>query len=96
MTVLVKFQIKNRFSIELHGNSKLSMTSCPPSFALRNLPIISIALMRLESFANCLQRVMSHLVERYVASKTAADVSVEADISIADIRALRNDLLALK
>ena len=42
------------------------------------------------------QRVMSHLVERYVASKTAADVSVEADISIADIRALRNDLLALK
>ena len=39
---------------------------------------------------------MSHLVERYVAGKTAADVSVEADISIADIRALRNDLLALK
>ena len=31
MTVLVKFQIKIRFSIELHGNSKLSMTSCPPS-----------------------------------------------------------------
>ncbi|XP_072049383.1 uncharacterized protein [Amphiura filiformis] len=42
------------------------------------------------------RRVMSHLVERYVASKTAADVSVEADITIADIRALRNDLLALK
>ena len=33
MTVLVKFQIKIRFSIELHGNSKLSMTSCPPSSA---------------------------------------------------------------
>ena len=31
MTVLVKFQIEIRFSIELHGNSKLSMTSCPPS-----------------------------------------------------------------
>ena len=33
MTVLVKFQIEIRFSIELHGNSKLSMTSCPPSSA---------------------------------------------------------------
>ena len=31
MTVLVKFQIEIRFSIELHGNSNLSMTSCPPS-----------------------------------------------------------------
>ena len=31
MTVLVKFQMEIRFSIELHGNSKLSMTSCPPS-----------------------------------------------------------------
>ena len=31
MTILVKFQIEIRFSIELHGNSKLSMTSCPPS-----------------------------------------------------------------
>ena len=30
MTVLVKFQIEIRFSIELYGNSKLSMTSCPP------------------------------------------------------------------
>ena len=27
----MKFQIKIRFSIELRGNSKLSMTSCPPS-----------------------------------------------------------------
>ena len=34
MTVLMKFQIKIRFSIELHGNSKLSMTSCPPSSGL--------------------------------------------------------------
>ena len=25
------FQIEIRFHIELHGNSKLSMTSCPPS-----------------------------------------------------------------
>ena len=33
MTVLVKFQMEIRFSIELHGNSKLSMTSCPPSSA---------------------------------------------------------------
>ena len=31
MTVLVKFHIEIRFSIELHGNSKLSMTSCPSS-----------------------------------------------------------------
>ena len=31
MTVSVKFQMEIRFSIELHGNSKLSMTSCPPS-----------------------------------------------------------------
>ena len=31
MTVLVKLQIEIRFSIELYGNSKLSMTSCPPS-----------------------------------------------------------------
>ena len=31
ITVLVKFQIEITFSIELHGNSKLSMTSCPPS-----------------------------------------------------------------
>ena len=29
MTVLLKFQIEIRFFIELHGNSKLSMTSCP-------------------------------------------------------------------
>ena len=29
MTVWVKFQIESRFSIELYGNSKLSMTSCP-------------------------------------------------------------------
>ena len=36
MTVAEKFQIKIRFSIELHGNSKLSMTSCPPSSDLRN------------------------------------------------------------
>ena len=35
MTVLVKFQIEIRFSIELHGNSKLSLTSCPPSSGLR-------------------------------------------------------------
>ena len=34
MTVLVKFQIEISFSIELHGNSKLSMTSCPPLSAL--------------------------------------------------------------
>ena len=31
MTVLVKFQIEIRFSIELHGYSKLSMMSYPPS-----------------------------------------------------------------
>ena len=31
MTVLVKFQIEIRFSIESHWNSKLSMTPCPPS-----------------------------------------------------------------
>ena len=31
MTVLVKFQIEIRFFIEMYGNSKLSMTSCPPS-----------------------------------------------------------------
>ena len=29
----MKFQIEIRFSVELHGNSKLSMTSCPPSSA---------------------------------------------------------------
>ena len=33
MTVLVKFHIETRFFIELHGNSKLSMISCPPSSA---------------------------------------------------------------
>ena len=33
MTVLLKFQMEIRFSIELHGNSKLSMTTCPPSSA---------------------------------------------------------------
>ena len=37
-TVLVKFQIKIRFSIELHGNSKLSMTSCPSSSGFRSFP----------------------------------------------------------
>ena len=39
MTVLVKFQMEIRFSIELHGNSKLSMTSCPPSsgYLLKNV-----------------------------------------------------------
>ena len=31
ITVIVKFQIEIRFFIELHGNSNLSMTSCPPS-----------------------------------------------------------------
>ena len=31
MAVLVKFQIEMGFFIELQGNSKLSMTSCPPS-----------------------------------------------------------------
>ena len=35
MTVLVKIQIRIRFFIELHGNSKLSMTSCPPSSVLK-------------------------------------------------------------
>ena len=39
---------------------------------------------------------MSRLVERYVASKTAGELSVEADVNITDIRALRNDLLTLK
>ena len=34
MTVFVTFQIEIRFSTELHGNSKLSMTSCPPSSAV--------------------------------------------------------------
>ena len=33
MTVLVKFQIEIRFSLNLHGNTKLSMTSNPPSSA---------------------------------------------------------------
>ena len=39
---------------------------------------------------------MARLVERYVAAKTAGEVSLEADVSIAGIRALRNDLLSLK
>ncbi|XP_072044432.1 uncharacterized protein [Amphiura filiformis] len=42
------------------------------------------------------QRVMSRLVERYVGSKTAEEMSVESDVNITDIRELRNDMLTLK
>ena len=42
MTVLVKFQIEIRFSIELHENSKLSMTSCPPSSGKYHGPLSAI------------------------------------------------------
>ena len=36
MTVIVKYQIGIRFSIELYRNSKLSMASCPPSSVLND------------------------------------------------------------
>ena len=49
MTVLLKFQIEISFSIELHGNSKLLMTSCPPSSATKLDPLTENAIHCIES-----------------------------------------------
>ena len=43
-----------------------------------------------------LQRVIARLLERYVAEKTADECSTTAEVSKADLRNLKNDLIALR
>ncbi|XP_072165972.1 short transient receptor potential channel 4-like [Diadema setosum] len=42
------------------------------------------------------QRIMKRLVERFIAERTAQEASAQGDITVADLRNLRNDIVALR